>query len=503
MITNDTSVGSTNPTPRLWTSPLVDARSQIANVSRSVRLTSALLLELVITVYALALVAISVVGGIDFGIVHSNDAGKPILVLLILIPFRITVGGRSWLIEAGRQASRSRLAALFTKALEHLRVPPSVQDAAFAVLATRVATFSIGFLANVLLVPRSQTRPFEMPFRSQRFAEIFAAWDSGWYFDIARQGYYFNPAGESSIAFFPLYPILMSAVSWPLGGTEKAIWLAGIGVSCAAFVLALVAVHRLTEKLLGSREAARRAVLYLAVFPFSLFFTRVYAESLFLLMSVLAVARAYDGKWWRAGWWGALATLTRPNGILIGVPLIVMALSAPRDWRRVALRLAALLPIPVALAGFCAYTYTLSGDPLAWLSAQVHWGYSLGHPPWEQLLKMIGRITKHGFYDYFFVTPMAPYRLFHGVVALIFLGLTPMVFSRLGVAMGTYVLVSLIVPLSGSVLEGVGRYASVLFPVFMLVGSFESRRLQEGLLIVGTLFLALFVCLFVTGRPIY
>jgi len=93
--------------------------------------------------------------------------------------------------------------------------------------------------------------------------------------------------------------------------------------------------------------------------------------------------------------------------------------------------------------------------------------------------------------------------LFHGVVALIFLGLTPMIFSRLGVAMGAYVLVSLIVPLSGSVLEGVGRYASVLFPVFMLVGSFESRRLQEGLLIVATLFLALFVCLFVTGRPIY
>ena len=39
--------------------------------------------------------------------------------------------------------------------------------------------------------------------------------------------------------------------------------------------------------------AARRTILYLAVFPFSFFFTRVYTESLFLLVSVMAVAGAY------------------------------------------------------------------------------------------------------------------------------------------------------------------------------------------------------------------
>jgi hypothetical protein len=61
--------------------------------------------------------------------------------------------------------------------------------------------------------------------------EVFAAWDSGWYFDIARQGYYFNPAGESSIAFFPLYPLLMRAVAWPFGGSDKALWVAGIAIS--------------------------------------------------------------------------------------------------------------------------------------------------------------------------------------------------------------------------------------------------------------------------------
>ena len=44
-----------------------------------------------------------------------------------------------------------------------------------------------------------------------RFAETFAAWDSGWYFDIAQRGYYWSASGQSSLAFFPLYPMLMRA----------------------------------------------------------------------------------------------------------------------------------------------------------------------------------------------------------------------------------------------------------------------------------------------------
>jgi hypothetical protein len=467
----------------------------------SVRRSVALVLDLIIAIYFVALVLILAIGGVDAGLVTLKDASKPILVLLIVLPLRITLGHRFFLLEMARRSAPPRLATIMRTTIAG--IPPPIVDVAFALAVTRAATFSVGFIANLVFVGPSRVRAFTMPFRNEKFAEIFAAWDSGWYFDIASRGYYFNPHGQSSIAFFPLYPMLMRAVAWPLGGTEKMIWLAGILVSCTAFALALLALHRLTERVIGDREAARRAVLYLAVFPFSLFFTRVYAESAFLLTTVLAVSRAHDGRWWRAGLWGALATLARPNGITIGLPLACMALAGRPAARELARRFTALLLIPIALAGYCAYVYTLSGDPLAWLSAQVHWGYSLGHPPWEQLLKMIGRVVKHGLYDYFFVSPMAPYRLFHGVVALVFLGLTPAIFKRLGVGMGSYVLASLIVPLSGNALEGVGRYSAVLFPAFMLVGSFKSRRWHEAILIVSALFLALFVCLFVTDRPIY
>ena len=68
-------------------------------------------------------------------------------------------------------------------------------------------------------------------------------------------------------------------------------------------------LHRFAESVFGNREAARRTVLYLALFPFSVFFTRVYAEALLLLTSVLAVHAAWHGRWATAGVWGALATL--------------------------------------------------------------------------------------------------------------------------------------------------------------------------------------------------
>lgn len=69
--------------------------------------------------------------------------------------------------------------------------------------------------------------------------------------------------------------------------------------------------------------------------------------------------------------------------------------------------------------------------------------------------------------------------------------------------MGAYVLASLLVPLSGSTLEGLGPYASELFPAFMLVGSMTSQRMHEAILIVSLAFQTLLICLLVTWHPIY
>jgi hypothetical protein len=137
------------------------------------------------------------------------------------------------------------------------------------------------------------------------------------------------------------------------------------------------------------------------------------------------------------------------------------------------------------------------------MSAQAHWGYSIGHPPWQQLQRMMSGLFDRGAYDYLLGSQMAPFEVLHGVPALLFLAAVPSIWRRLGAAMAAYVLVSLLVPLSGNTLEGLGRYASVLFPAFMVAATITSARVHEAAVMMSLVFRTLLVCFFVTWQPIY
>lgn len=453
-------------------------------------------LDAVIAAYGVTALSVVTLGGFDLGFVSATHAAKPILVLILLVPTRAALGCDTWVtMRAAAFATR------VSRTWVSLSVPSAVQDVVVALIVTRVATWAIVFVTNILVVPKIQ-RPYSVPLPWEKFAETFAIWDSGWYFDIANRGYFFSPDGQSSIAFFPLYPVLVRLCAAPFGGSPSAIWIAAIAVSWIAFFSALVALHQLTERLVGTREAARRTVFYIAVFPFSIYFTRVHTEALFLLLTVLCVRAGFDSRWLRAGVLGGLAALTRPNGILIGVPLLMLAFAGRPSLGMLSRRLAALAPIPLALAGYSTYVYALSGNPLAWLDAQRHWGYSISRLPYRHLLSGLSAIEQEGIYAWLLRYDTAPFDFFYVTVALIFVTLVPAIVRRFGLGLGLYVLISLLIPLSGNALVGIGRYASVLFPAFMLASTVGSPRVFEAILIVSVAFRTFFLMLLVAWYPV-
>jgi hypothetical protein len=77
--------------------------------------------------------------------------------------------------------------------------------------------------------------------------------DSGWYYSIAANGYYFDPSGESSVAFFPTYPMVVRGLGALIGGDYQ---VAGTLISVLAGAAAITLFATWVWQRLPRRGAA-------------------------------------------------------------------------------------------------------------------------------------------------------------------------------------------------------------------------------------------------------
>lgn len=143
-------------------------------------------------------------------------------------------------------------------------------------------------------------------------------WDGLWYRLIAVEGYPETHVWND--AFWPTFPMSMRGLSRITGLQED---VAGYLIANVCFVVAMVLLYQLVRTDFDT-PIARRTLWALALFPTSLFFTAVYTESMFLMLSVAAILCARIRKWWLAGLLGALAALTRSHGIFLVIPFAVL-----------------------------------------------------------------------------------------------------------------------------------------------------------------------------------
>ncbi|MGQ9871700.1 mannosyltransferase family protein [Leptodesmis sp.] len=195
--------------------------------------------------------------------------------------------------------------------------------------------------------------------------EAFSHWDGKWYRTIVTEGYeYVQDGGQHSIAFFPLFPLLIRVVM-TLGLPFE---VAAVLVNNLAFLGAMSLLYFWAKESQGT-SVARWATAVLAWCPSSLFCTVVYSEGLFLLITTAAL-RAFDhNQYKQAAMWGALASATRVPGITLFPAFLFTA------WKE--RRPPAAYTAAVASSGglllFCSYAAIAFGDPLAFVNTQQGW----------------------------------------------------------------------------------------------------------------------------------
>ena len=413
-------------------------------------------------------------------------------------------------IAAIRHAALPRPSWLASVRRWHERIVrrPALADAALAFWLTRPAIVVVGLLATVT-IGLSPDAPGLLSSRDP-WRDLPARWDAQWYAGLAAHGYEwqrsFDP--QQNLAFFPAYPLMIRGVGWATGAFRTSVpdhrrialltWC-GLFVSLAAFFGAAWYFAALSRELMDEPRA-RAALLLLAAYPFALFFSAAYTESVFLLTAVATWFHFRRGDTLATVGWGLLAGLTRPNGCFLSIPLALLALGV-RDaggrTRSVSLKRLTLASMPgVGMLLFTAYLHQITGIWFAWWRTQAAWGRVVGGGSPLPALSDIGSAGIAAF------AVSHPYDLLNALGLLFVLVLVLPVW-RLSPAWAAFVLVNVMVPLAAGGLLSMGRLTSTLFPLFLAAAlalpAGAAVLLASGFAIAQGLLAALFY----TWRAVY
>jgi hypothetical protein len=276
--------------------------------------------------------------------------------------------------------------------------------------------------------------------------------DAQWFLRLATTGY---SHGDNSAAFFPAFPLAIRVLDavpgiGPLG--------AGLLVANVCAFAALLLLHALTRFELGD-AAARRAVLFTALFPTAFFLYAPYTESLFLLASIACFWFARRDRWGWAAATGAVAAATRSIGIVLVLALWVEVVAQYRRDRRPMLpRFVAAGAVAIGPALYAGWWWLRARDVYAPLDAQRAWRPDGAQQPIATIVDAVQLAFR---YQSWWLLDLAVVTL--AVIGLVLavrkIALTYMVYAAASV------LLPLLLPLSSRPLLSMPRFMAVVFPV--------------------------------------
>jgi hypothetical protein len=193
------------------------------------------------------------------------------------------------------------------------------------------------------------------------------AMDGGWFRAIALDWYdrHDGVGGTAEYPFFPFFPgaggMLMRL------GLPSTIALAGLAWTGA--LLAMAGARLLAKRHLGD-GAAMWTAWVIALAPGGLSLILGYSDSFYLAALIWAVLAVDQRRWWLAGVLAAVATASRPNGVIAVIAVVAIAIGLRATFRQF---VALVAPSLAFVAAWMFYLWWTTDDALMFWTAKSQW----------------------------------------------------------------------------------------------------------------------------------
>lgn len=349
-------------------------------------------------------------------------------------------------------------------------------------LVSRFIQTILGIASYELLQPFHGSE-YKWNYTSNKIIDVWGLWDTGYYLDIAMNGYStklgtsVETVDQANYAFFPLYPILIRILTV----ITKNYLLSGILISNLSIFFAGIFLYLLVKNEFGGKIAIN-SVKFLFFFPTSFVFTSAYTEALFLLLTVSAFYYLKQKKVLVSSFLGLFSALTRSLGVLLIIPFFIEIVEKFKKDKMI--NVLKLLLIPFGLLLFMFYLKQLTGDYLAFAKIQQSWGRELGNPITHLINGFRSNLIQHQFTSWF---------------TLIALILTMLTFLYLEKIYSIFAFYTILVPLSTGI-TSMPRFTLVAFPIFILLAIFsEKSEVLDAIIIYTMLIVQGVMLVFWTG----
>jgi len=368
----------------------------------------------------------------------------------------------------------------------YTKIPYSLKIAVLVALVAKLAVFIVGYATAYLgaAAMGGSTQPFGL------FVGMFDKWDAPHYIYLAQHWYTNQGDAANLIVFFPFYPILIRLITFNFSYTS----LSALIVANVASIAAVVYLFKLV-KLDYSDSVAKKAVLFLVVFPTAYFMSAPYTESIFLALAIASLYYARYGRWALAASLGFFASLTRITGLIL-VPVLAVEYFHQKNWK---LKMAdlRLLWLSLPAIGFLVYlgiNFEVTGNLFAFIRIQdVHF-----YESFQPLAGWISALSWASNSSYPSSLTIGYAEIVFAVFSYLMIVLAYMV--KLRPSYLVYMLLAWMVALAPGFWISVPRYILCMFPLFLALGLVSTKKsVTIAIVAVFAAGLLFFTWLFATG----